>query len=135
MPDSITLERSDTTSTYTGVAQHSWVLEVKATSNLPSLDSRIFVWQVNSPGSAYSGDRWSVVASTQQMADLPPDAPVIEGDEQIPFYRKDTLVIDCRSPELREELWEKIQENVKDLLVNWLALENTELVETVEITP
>lgn len=135
MPESITLERNETTSTYAGAAQHSWVLEVKATSNLPGLDSRIFVWQANAPGSAYSGDRWSVVASTQQMADLPADAPVEEGEDYVPFYRKDTMVLDCRSPELREELWEKIQTNVKDLLVNWLALENTELVETVEVVP
>jgi len=133
MADTITLNRSVETASNACYAQHSWPLRVVATSNKDNLSSKIFVWQENAPNSGYAGDRFSVVASTQQMVDLPEDGPVDEGDEHIPFYRKDELVLDCRSPELRQEIWDKIQADVLDLLGNWIALENTEEVETVVI--
>ena len=135
MADEIVLVRKEPTETFSTSNQHSWPLEVEATSNKAGLSSKIFVWQENAPGSAYSGDRFSLVASTQQMADLPEDQPVDEGDEHIPFYRKSTLLLDCRSPELRLEVWEKIKADVEDLITNWVAMENTVEVETVTITP
>lgn len=133
MADTITLTREEPTSTYSGAAQHSWGLKVTAVSNKEGLGSKVFVYQENAPGSGYSADRFSCVASTQQMQDLPEDGPTDDGDSHVPFYRVATAEFDCRSPELREEIWEKIKTNVNDLLVNWLALEETEETETVVI--
>jgi hypothetical protein len=115
--------------------QQVWPLKVTAAvidAAMPS--SKIFVYHATMGDDAYQGDLFECVASLEQYNDLPENAAVIEDDVTVvPYYRLDVLNFACRSPEEAEQLWSDIQEDVIDLVNNYIAFNNLRTLEVVEI--
>lgn len=118
------------------LAQHVWPLQVTAVSSQEGLSSKIFVYHAEDGDDPYQGDVFECIASVQQMTEIPEDAPDFgEDGNNIPYFRTDSLLFHCRSPEEAEDLWEKVQADVKDLLQNYVALTGIlQTSETVVIT-
>lgn len=118
------------------LSQHVWPLSVTAVSNQNGLSSKIFVYHAEDGDDPFMGDIFECVASVQQMTEIPEDQPGIgEDGNNIPYFRKDTLLFHCRSASQADDLWVKIQADVKDLLQNYLALTSgLQTTETVTIT-
>jgi hypothetical protein len=116
--------------------QHVWPLKVTATSNQAGLSSKMFVYHAEWGDDPYVGDIFECVASVQQMTEIPEDEPGLgEGENQMPYYRTAELLFHCRSPEEAEDLLEKVQADVKDLLQNYLALTGgLQTSQTINIT-
>lgn len=116
--------------------QHVWPLKVIATSSETGLGSKIFVYHAAMSDDAYEGDIFECVASMQQMKDIPEDSPALEDDTYVvPYYRTNSFVVDCRSPEEAEELWEAVKEDVGDLITNFRSLATLDNLETINIDP
>jgi hypothetical protein len=117
-------------------SRHVWPLQVTAVSQEEGLSSKMFVYHAEMQDDPYQGDVFECVASVQQMTELPEDEPGTGQDgNMIPYYRTDTLLFHCRSTEEAEDLWEKVQADVKDLLQNFMALTSgLQTQETVTIT-
>ena len=115
--------------------QHVWPLKVVATvvdASMPS--AKIFVYHASAGDDAYEGDLFECVASLQQYYDVPENTPVMEdGDYIVPYYRSDTLNFACRSAEEAERLWLAVQEDTTDLVNSFLAFNNLQNVETVDV--
>jgi hypothetical protein len=106
---------------------HVWPLRVVAVAT--GRDSAIFVYRA---GEADVGDVFECVASVAQMDELPKaGAAKLEENLQIPFFRKNELIFNCRSIVERAQLWKKIQAHVQLLVDNLNASEN--LISTPDI--
>jgi len=116
-----------------GPGQHTWPLKVVATSTTDGLPSDIFVYHAGQSGAITPGDEFWCVASVHQLNELGL-APVAggAGKPAIPLYRSATLLFDCRSAEEAEELWQTIQQEGEELVINFNA--RLQLVETDSIT-
>jgi hypothetical protein len=77
------------------------------------------------------GDRFSCVASTRQLEDLPED----EAQEGSPFYRVSSILMIFGSMDHAAEFWDKTQAIVQSLADDLYAVENLAEVETVTIEP
>jgi len=112
--------------------QHVWPLKVTAISSIADLPSKIFVYHAAMNDDDFMGDVFEVIASVQQLTEIPEDSPgVIDDNLQVPYYRRDTLLYHCRYPEEAEDLWEKVQEEVIMLIRNWKSMQNLEQYETL----
>jgi len=115
--------------------QQTWPLKVTASvidAAMPS--DKIFVYHSAMTDDAYEGDLFECVASIQQYNDLPVNTPVFEGKEDVvPYYRSNILYFACRSPEEADELWDDVEEDVTDLINNYVALNNLTTSETTDI--
>lgn len=116
--------------------QQVWPLKINASlaagASMPS--AKIFVYHANMGDDAYQGDIFECVASIQQYYELPVDAAVSEGpDYVVPYYRLDFVQINCLSPEEADELWNAILSDVADLIRNFYAKDDLEVVETVTL--
>lgn len=99
---------------------HVWPLRVAAVAT--GGDSAIFVYRA---GEANLGDLFECVASVAQMDELPKaGAAKLEENLQIPFFRKNEVVFNCRSVVERAQLWEKIQAHVQMLVDNLNATQS-----------
>jgi len=81
----------------------------------------------------YQGDSYSCVARTQQMTQLPENAPSTLEGKVIPYYRKNTLKFNCSSEAEAESLWIDVQAAVEGLVANWKAIDFVVPAETVII--
>jgi len=100
------------------------------------MPSAVFVFQKDASG--YLNDKWSHVASVQDLETLPdsPDgvASSDDGSTLIPFYRQDTVTINCSSESHREELWNIIYNDVVALVKNYNYAQDLQPEETYDIT-
>jgi hypothetical protein len=120
----------------TGGLRHSWPLKIVAVSTVAGLSSKMFVYHAAMGVDDFDGDVFECVASLSQMTELPPDhaaASSGEGDEVVPYYRTDTVNFICRCADEADELWEKIQGDVQDLLANHRAAQQLDVIETATI--
>lgn len=131
---SITLQRESVSPSQAPPRQHTWPLRIIATSNLAGLSSKIFVFHAALSDDLIKGDVFEAVASVSQLMELPEDTPITGGDVIVPFYRLDRLEWFCHSAEEAEDLWNKIQEDVQDLVNNFRSKENLESSEVIVIT-
>ena len=117
--------------------KHVWPLRVVATANPDhGMPSAVFVFQKDASG--YLNDKWSHVASVQDLDTLPdsPDgvASSDDGSTLVPFYRQDTVTINCSSESHREEVWNIIYNDVVALVKNYKYSQDLQPEETYDIT-
>lgn len=96
----------------------------------PAVPAPIFVMHTAVEG-GIPGDRFSCVASTRQLEDLPED----EAEEGSPFYRVSSFLMVFGSMDHVSEFWDKVQVIVQSLTDDLYAVENLAEVETVTIEP
>lgn len=124
------LARESVTEVSTIPNQQSWPIRITATMTAGATAAKIFVYQTASAPIA-DRDFFSCVAGAAQMTELPVDA----GDPGVPYYRINTLLVNCRSAEHAEEFWTKIQRAVQDLADNLSLVDALSAVEEVTILP
>lgn len=110
--------------------QQNWPIRIEAYSSTEQAVAKIFVYQTAAAPIA-DRDFFSCVAGAAQMTELPEDA----GDPGVPFYRTDTLVVNCRSAAHAEEFWTKIKRAVQDLADNLSLVDEISVLEEVTILP
>ena len=126
---SITLTRRSVPAAPLEGERHTWPLEVVAESHEEGIPSEIFVYHLGaanmiSEEDPYPGDRFECVASVHQLSTIPALDPEDPGESsQVPFYRTATLFFHCLSPDDAASLWEKVQADVNDLIVNFRAVD------------
>lgn len=109
--------------------QHTWSMRIVCSSNEPGLGSAIFIMQRGDSESGFQGDTFAAIASIHQMDDLG-----LVATEEVPYYRTNTLNIDCRSAEEAENLWDIVKQDAGDLVKNHRSkstLGSTEVFEIV----
>lgn len=111
--------------------RHNWPLRVTVTSDNEDVDVNIFVYQAGDSDSGLdSGDRFSNVASMQDMEVIPVDAPTEAPDPQmskdtyIPFYRKNVVELDFYNLIDLERAWRIMQHDVRSLVKEYQVWEN-----------
>jgi hypothetical protein len=129
----ITLTRESVTS-FEGNGRHVWPLKVTAVSTVPDLDSNIFVYHYSGGADPYQGNVFECVASLPQMHDIPVNAPDMSVDEVVPYFRRSTLFVVCRSPDEADAVWTSVQADVQDLIDNHRALSRLDTTETVTLS-
>ena len=134
MANDLTLTKQESAYVFDGVpSQHVWPLKVTAASTIAGLSSKIFVFHAAMGADQWKGDTFDCVASVPQMTEIPEDAPVAVDGDVIPYYRKDTVELWLRSPELLAETWEAIQEHTQDLIDNYRATQSLTAGTTVTL--
>lgn len=124
---SLTLNRTELTEEKHG-SQSVWPLIVQAVSGESGLPSEIFVYHVF-PEPADIEEVFECVASLPQLSDINTTPSV-----NTPYYRKDTLRFDCRTPGDAEDLWTLVKKDASDLLWNFRFAAGLSLDEQVVIT-
>jgi hypothetical protein len=115
------------------VLKHVW--KVRITAKGTGIESEVFVYHAAMDDDPIQGDIFEAVASVPQMNELPIDNPAtIEGGQVIPYYRKDVLEYDARSPDQAEYIWDSVQKDIGDLVENFNSAQNLTGVEVVNIT-
>ena len=133
----ITLTRATVAPVLITGRQHVWPLQVTAVSDTEGLPSEIFVYHANMDDDQINDlDIFECVASVEQLDEI--DTVPIEADPEtgtlaVPYYRSDTLLFGCRSPQEAEELWEKVREDVSDLYYNFLSYSTLQTEDVVTI--
>lgn len=91
-------------------------VEILAAQTEPGegMGPKVFVYHQPVGTDAY----FSCVASLPQMADLPEDAAV---NPEQPYFRSSSLVLDFRSESLALKFWDKVQEDVRELVADYKA--------------
>lgn len=113
-------------------SQHAWRLKATVTSQVTGLPSEVFVYHILTPGNDLD-EIFECVASLSQLSEIGLD-PQMSGSQVVPYYRREDLVMDCRSAEEALDVWQKIREDIADLSRNFEASED--LDETVtEVIP
>lgn len=123
--------------------RHNWPLRVTVTSDLPDVDVNIFVYQAGEASSGLEhGDRFSNVASMQDMEVLPVGAPAevseprLAKDAYIPFYRTNVVELDFYNLVDLDRAWRIMQHDVSSLVKEYRVWEGNlkkGQKETVEI--
>ena len=112
--------------------QHLWRLSAQVVSDDLDLPSEVFVYHVLPAGSDI-GEVFECVASVPQLSEIG-TAPVSEGETIVPYYRRNSFTLDCRSPEEAQQVWMRIKEDLQDLLSNYQANAEMVLSETEVLT-
>jgi hypothetical protein len=110
---------------------HVWKLSASVVSDT-GLPSEVFVYHVLPTGSDIE-EVFECVASLPQLSEIG-TLPTTEGETIVPYYRKDSFELDCRSAEEAQEVWEAIREDLQDLLSNYQAASEMVLSETEILT-
>ena len=132
---SLQLVRSALAVTEPVPGQHTWPLQVVATSTTTGLPSEIFVYHAALDDDPIQGDIFECVASIHQLDEIGLTPVEDTGDGvSIPYYRSATLLFNCRSPEEAEDLWVKVQADALDLLNNVKSLDTLVDIETIILT-
>ena len=126
----VTLTR-DALAEATMVNQHVWPLKVVAARVDPTFPSEIFVY--HSAVDSSEGDVFEAVASVQQLSELGLAPVVVDTLTTVPYYRSATLLFYCRSQHEADELWEKVLDDVNDLIENFNAARNLKASEVVTL--
>lgn len=128
---SLTLEYVDPAEYFPGVHP----IRITATSTEEGLDSSIFVFHAREVDGALPGDTFECVASYQQTQELPIDAPIIEAETPIPYYRKNVVEFYLLSAAEVDDIWNIVQSDTKHLVRSARFWEKIGVTETVEIEP
>lgn len=119
-------------------SMHTYPIKVTATANGGEVMSpKVFVYHAKKKGEASDDDLFEAVASVHQLMEIPPDKPVYDPedpDAYIPYYRTGVMHFHCRSEDEANELWEKVKEDIDDLVLNHIAANALRTVETVTYT-
>lgn len=103
----------------------NWPIKVTAESTLDGLDANIFVYHAADPNDPIQGDEFSNVASLQDMESLPVGAPAsVEGDlteNYVPFYRTNSVELDCYNLIEMERVWTIIKRDTASLVREYKA--------------
>jgi hypothetical protein len=111
--------------------QCAWPLSVTALSSEPGLSSDLFVYHVY-PENDEIEEVFECVASLPQMSEID-TSPQLSGDTIVPYYRKDSFRLDCRSPEEADGVWDLVQADVESLLTDYRRAQGLALEEEVVI--
>jgi hypothetical protein len=117
--------------------QHNWPLIINATSTGDMPDD-IFVFARKAGVLDVNPyDQFQAVASAHDIFEIGTDPGATNNDnpDGVPFYRSSMLKLFLRSPAQVEEIWQKIQEDVVDLVRNLEAENRVVAVESVEAEP
>ena len=121
----IKLIREATTVNNNAVCYKNWPIRVTAESTLPGLDANIFVYHAADPNDPIQGDEFSNVASLQDMESLPIGAPaLVDGDlteNYVPFYRTNSMELDCHNLVEMERVWSIIKRDTSTLVHEYKA--------------
>lgn len=120
----ITLKRSKYQCKWWEDCKRSWSITVTATSDLEDMSGKIFVYHAAEADDPDRGDKFSNVASLQDMNIIPEDEPVtlggaIELEEYIPFYRTDSVTMDFYTAKDMERFWEIMKTDVRNLMYDY----------------
>lgn len=110
--------------------RHQWPVRVSVFYSADDTAAPVLVMRKAAPGE-FDSDKFSCVASVQQMEDLPIDAPDTTG----PFYRVSTVTMLARSAEAALEFEEKVTEALQDLANNLAAAEVLSDVRETTVIP
>lgn len=133
----IKLTRKETKFMHKQHCRHAWSMEVTAESDLPDLDSNIFVYHAVEPEDPEASDSFSNVASLQDMNMLPVDAPAELQEEEpyenfVPYYRKNSVVLDFYNTKDLERAWRIMCVDVSSLTREYYAARRMQQGEVVE---
>lgn len=121
----IKLIREATTVNKNAVCYKNWPIRVTAESTVPGLDDNIFVYHAADPNDPIQGDEFSNVASLQDMESLPVGAPTpVDGDlteDYVPFYRTNSVELDCHNLVEMERVWSIIKRDASTLVHEYKA--------------
>ena len=121
----IKLIREATTVNTNAVCYKNWPIRVTAESTVPGLDANIFVYHAADPNDPIQGDEFSNVASLQDMESLPVGAPTpVDGDlteNYVPFYRTNSVELDCHNLVEMERVWSIIKRDTSTLVHEYRA--------------
>ena len=131
MSDTLVITVEATAAIFDDAEQHVWPLKMTAVSTIANLPSKIFVYH-ESPDQ-WLGSAFEVVASVPQLVELPEDAAADVDGERVPYFRKDTLELWLRSPQLWTEVKDKVLADIRDLVTNVRATEQLKVAETITI--
>lgn len=121
----ITLTRNDLNWEPSLAGQHVWPLLVAATTD-DGLTAHIFVYHVQADSEISS--IFECVSSLPQLSEIG-----LTPTDDTPYFRQDSLRFDCRSPEQAWDLWERIEQDVRDLVRNYQLAEQLATGEEVVI--
>ena len=115
------------------VCKKNWPIRVVAESTYEGLDSNIFVYHAADPNDPIQGDEFSNVASLQDMESLPVGAPTpVDGDlteNYVPFYRTNSVELNCYTMEEAERVWRIIKRDTASLVREYKASINLKATE------
>lgn len=115
------------------VCKKNWPIRVVAESTYDELDSNIFVYHAADPNDPIQGDEFSNVASLQDMESLPVGAPTpVDGDlteNYVPFYRTNSVELNCYTMEEAERVWRIIKRDTASLVREYKASINLKATE------
>jgi hypothetical protein len=116
--------------------QQVWPLKVTVTLTgeavMPS--AKVFVFHARMDDDPYQGDVFECVSSLTQYYEIPPDAPTYEDSNYVvPYYRKESVQINCLTAEEAVDCWEIILDDLNDLVNNFYAARTLNNIATVEI--
>lgn len=84
------------------------------------IDPAIFVYQASTSDDPIPQDRFTCVATVNQMYEIPKTQSVsVSTTHGIPFYRSNILEYVVRTADEAERIWQVVQSEVQDLLSNW----------------
>lgn len=114
---------------FPGPNQHTWPLKVTALAGQnEGLPSEIFVFHVD----ATNGDKFEAIASLHQIY-LLGTVPDMASNPAVPYYRAAVVELQMLSQSSADELWQKIQRDVQDLVTNYKAGLTLQVLEEVTI--
>jgi hypothetical protein len=112
----------------------AWPLKIVAEGF--DIPSEIFVYQVSDPTAREKGlnDLFQCIASGVQLEELGTSAPLATSEgQQIPFYRVKEAVLFFDSPEDLEKGWERIKDDVGQLVRTYNSLQTLYGSESVTV--
>jgi hypothetical protein len=127
---SLTLTRS-VVQDFDELNQHVWRVTGSVVSDTPGLPSEVFVYHVF-PAGDVAEEELSVIASVPQLSEIGLE-PVSQGETQVPYYRRADFTLDCRSASEAVKIIGDIEEDLADLVDNFVKAESIETTVTVVI--
>ncbi len=104
--------------------RHNWPLKVTVEAIVAGADPNVFVYHAGEDiyGTGIrQGDTFSNVASKQDMDVIPVDEPIIladaiqSKDRAIPYYRTNSVELDCYNLDEADRIWRIIQHDITSL--------------------
>lgn len=118
--------------------RHAWSIEIEAESTIEGLDSKIFVYQAAPISDPIMYDRFSNVASVEDMNLLPEDEPATTDDAEyentISFYRTNKVALDFYEPGQAERFWRIVKIDVRNLIHNFIAARSLKDYQEISIS-
>ena len=112
--------------------RHNWPLRVTVEATVADADPNVFVYHAGEEDGTgiRKGDTFSNVASKQDMDVIPIGEPIIledaiqSKDRAIPYYRTNTVELDCYNLQEAERIWRIIQHDITSLVREYASWDN-----------